>query len=62
MSNDYLKSDNERTLSELCEQLECAKKAVLSTLNNEGCSVDMHGLSYWADRVENLRKKIKAKL
>ncbi len=51
-----------KNLTELIEQLEYAKKAVLSCLNNEGCLVDMHGLSYWADRVEKLRTEIKERL
>lgn len=44
------------------EKLEYAKKAVTSTLANESCLVDMHGLAYWAGVVENLRKEIKQML
>lgn len=49
-------------MQELFERLEYAKKAVQSTLNNADCSVDFHGLSYWADQVEKLRKEIKERL
>ena len=31
-------------------------------LDKDGCSVDMHGLAYWAGEVERLRKEIKEKL
>lgn len=44
------------------DELEYAKKAVLSTLQHDGCLVDMHGLSYWAERVEKLRIEIKEML
>jgi len=47
---------------EKIEKLQYAKKAVLSTLESENCSVDFHGLSYWANRVESLRKEIKKAL
>lgn len=44
------------------DELAKAKKAVLSTLENIDVLVDMHGLSYWAERVEILRKEIKEML
>ena len=44
------------------EELEYAKKAVLAALEKDGCLVDMHGLSYWAERVEKLRVEIKEML
>lgn len=44
------------------DELEKAKKAVISTLNSDGVLVDMHGLSYWAERVEILRNEIKEML
>lgn len=40
------------------EELEYAKKAVISCLENHAVLVDMHGLTYWAERVEKLRKEI----
>lgn len=40
------------------DELEYAKKAVISCLENHAVSVDMHGLTYWAERVEKLRKEI----
>lgn len=40
------------------EELQYAKKAVISCLENHAVSVDMHGLTYWAERVEKLRKEI----
>ena len=49
-------------MQELFERLEYAKKAVQSTLGNADCSVDFHGLTYWAGEVERLRKEIKEKL
>ena len=36
-----------------------AKEAVLSIIKDSNCLVDMHGLVYWAQRVEELRKLIK---
>ena len=49
-------------MEELIKRLEYAKKAVQSCLTNANCNVDMHGLSYWANEVEELRKKIMEKL
>jgi hypothetical protein len=46
-------------MKDLFEKLEYAKKAVLRTLEKESCSVDFHGLSYWANEVERLRNEIK---
>lgn len=46
-------------MKDLIEKLEYAKKAVISTLEKENCSVDFHGLSYWANEVERLRNEIK---
>lgn len=43
----------------LLEKLEYAKKAVKSTLENENCLVDFHGITYWAGEVERLRNEIK---
>lgn len=49
-------------LKKKIDELEYAKKAVLSILEKDGCLVDMHGLSYWAERVEKLRVEIKEML
>ena len=52
----------EMEMSELFDKLQYAKKAVLSTLENDNCLVDWHGLSYWASEVERLRQEIKNSL
>lgn len=49
-------------MEELFKKLEYAKNAVRSTLENADCSVDCHGLAYWAGEVERLRKEIKSML
>lgn len=51
-----------KNLTELVEELEYAKKAVKDMLEEDGVSVDMHGLEYWAGRVESLREEIKERL
>ena len=45
-------------MKELIKKLEYAKNAVQSCIKSANCSVDMHGLSYWANEVERLRKEI----
>ena len=49
-------------MSELFEQLEEAKQAVKSCLESDNTLVGMHGLVYWAGRVEELRQQIKEQL
>lgn len=49
-------------MDELFEQLEEAKQAVRSCLESDNTLVGMHGLVYWAGRVEALRQQIKEKL
>lgn len=49
-------------MNELFEQLEEAKQAVKSCLESDGTLADMHGLVYWAERVETLRQQIKEQL
>lgn len=44
------------------EELERAKQAVRDCLESEAVLVDMHGLEYWAGRVEALRREIKGAL
>ena len=51
-----------KELKNKINELEKAKKAVISILNDCNCLVDMHGLSYWAERVEKLRNEIKEML
>lgn len=46
-------------MEELFKRLEYAKKAVKSILEDGNCSVDFHGIAYWAGEVERLRKKLK---
>lgn len=45
-------------MEEKIKELEYAKNAVKSCLENHNVLVDMHGLTYWAERVEKLRKEI----
>ena len=40
------------------EELAKAKENVIACLENQGISVDFHGLSYWANKVEKLREEI----
>ena len=49
-------------MNELFEQLEEAKQAVKSCLESDNTLVGMHGLVYWAERVEELRQEIKKEL
>lgn len=49
-------------MKEKFEELEYAKKAVISCLENCDALVDMHGLEYWAGVVERLRNEIKEML
>ena len=46
----------------MLEELETAKTNVRWLLDHSNGLVDMHGLSYWAGRVEVLRKQIKEAL
>lgn len=47
---------------ELIKELETAKNNVKWLLDNTSGLVDMKGLSYWAGRVEQLRKDIGGQL
>ena len=49
-------------MDELFKQLEEAKQAVKRCLESDNTLVGMHGLVYWAERVETLRQQIKAQL
>ena len=46
-------------MSELLANLETAKRNVTWLLDHANGSVDMHGLTYWAGRVERIREQIK---
>jgi hypothetical protein len=49
-------------MEQAIKDLEYAKKAVQSILDEPNCSVDMHGIEYWAGRVERLRELIRNSL
>lgn len=49
-------------MTDLIIKLEYAKKAVRTTLEKDGCLVDMHDIEYWAGVVKRLRKEIKERL
>lgn len=51
-------SNKENLLKDLIQ----AKENVGYLLNNANALVGMHGLSYWAERVEALRQAIKEQL
>ena len=44
------------------KELMQAKENVSKLLGNADMLVDMHGLAYWASKVERLRKEIKEQL
>ena len=48
-----------KTLETLIQELQEAKKNVIRLLENPDWLAWMHGLEYWAWRVETLRKQIK---
>ncbi len=54
--------NKENTTQKYFEELEQAKKNVYSLLENPASSIDMHGLEYWAGRVERLRELIRNSL
>ena len=54
--------NNQITLQSKIEELETAKKNTQTLLDEPNASVDMHGLEYWAGRVESLREIIKNSL
>jgi hypothetical protein len=49
-------------MQEYINDLEIAKKNVQTLLDEPNSSIDMHGLAYWAGRVESLREIIKNSL
>ena len=49
-------------MEEKIKELETAKKNTQTLLDEPNASVDMHGLSYWAERVELLREEIRNNL
>lgn len=52
----------ETTQTNLLDELATAKRNVIWLLDHPDGAVDMHGLKYWADRVEGLRKQIREAL
>lgn len=49
-------------MNEIINDLTYARHACEECLKNADTLVDMHGLAYWAGRVEQLRKEIKEQL
>lgn len=49
-------------MNEIFNDLAYAKHAVMKCAEKDGVLVDMHGLVYWAERVETLRQQIKGQL
>lgn len=49
-------------IKDYIDELEYAKKAVLSCLTQDGVLVDMHDIVFWASEVKRLREKIKEML
>lgn len=49
-------------MNEIFNDLAYAKHAVMKCAEKDGALVDMHGLVYWAERVEALRQQIKEQL
>lgn len=49
-------------MKEKMEALETAKKNVYWLLEHNSGVVDMHGITYWAGRVERIREELKALL
>lgn len=49
-------------LEELSKELMQAKENVSKLLGNADMLIDMHGIGYWACKVERLRKDIKEQL
>jgi hypothetical protein len=54
--------ENDITMENTIKDLEKAKKNTQTLLDEPNASVDFHGLSYWAERVESLRNIIKNSL
>lgn len=49
-------------MKKLLDKLDYAKRAVQVCLDDMQALVDMHGVLYWASRVEDLRTQIKEQL
>ena len=50
------------TIKDKYDELMQARQAVLDCLEDGSVLVGMHGLAYWAGRVEDLRKEIREAL
>jgi hypothetical protein len=51
-----------KELQDLLIKLETAKRNVKELLDSPESLIDMHGLSYWAEVVEQLREDVKGKI
>lgn len=52
-------NDAKAKLNKLIDDLKKAKENTQYLLDHDGALADMHGLGYWANEVERLRKEIK---
>ena len=59
---DYKEIEHDITMETKMKDLEYAKKAVQTLLDEPNASVDFKGIEYWAGRVERLREFIKNNL
>jgi len=58
-----MQTENKLSLEQIAKDLEYAKKAVQTFLDEPNTdSIDMHGIEFWAGRVERLRELIKNSL
>ena len=57
-----MKTSTKREIKYYVLELEKAKKNTQTLLDEPNASIDMHGLSYWAKRVEILREEILTQL
>lgn len=59
MKETVMKEEKKYEVVETAKELAYARDAVAFCLEHSDGLVDMHGLPYWANRVETLRHKIK---
>jgi ribulose-5-phosphate 4-epimerase/fuculose-1-phosphate aldolase len=58
-STKEIRKEYKYMIKEKMEELEQAKENVKYLLENGDALVDMHGITYWANRVETLREQLK---
>jgi len=58
-STKEIRKEYKYMIKEKMEELEQAKENVKYLLENGDALVDMHGIAYWASRVEALREQLK---